>query len=319
MPYLFNRANVLGLEYNPFKMMKEKATLNNGIHIDLYSVFSNRSLKIYAFGAKYITDKLDDVSEAMLGEKKVEYTGSIADISLNLLSKYCYNDSRLTYELSHYNNDLVMNLLVILCRVGNMPIDDISRLSISNWIKSMFYNEHRINNQLIPRSVDFPRIKGTTTAGVKGKKYQGAEVLEPVSGIHFDVTVLDFASLYPSIIKTRNISYETVCCCHEECKSNIIPYTQHWSCTKKIGMASLLIGSLKELRVNHFKVLSKTSQTQKERDINNTIAQALKVFLNASYGVIGAETFSLYFLPTAEAVTAVGRDIISKTIETAKP
>ena len=318
MPYLCNRANVLGLEYNPFKMMKEKATLNNGIHIDLYSVFSNRSLKIYAFGAKYITDKLDDVSEAMLGEKKVEYTGSLADISLNLLSKYCYNDSRLTYELSHYNNDLVMNLLVILCRIGNMPIDDISRLSISNWIKSMFYNEHRINNQLIPRSVDFPRIDGTTVAGVKGKKYQGAEVLEPVSGIHFDVTVLDFASLYPSIIKTRNISYETVCCCHEECKNNIIPYTKHWSCTKKIGMASLLIGSLKELRVNHFKVLSKTSQTQKERDINNTIAQALKVFLNASYGVIGAETFSLYFLPTAEAVTAVGRDIISKTIEIAK-
>ena len=318
MPYLCNRANVLGLEYNPFKMMKEKATLNNGVHIDLYGVFSNRSLKIYAFGAKYITDKLDDVSEAMLGEKKVEYTGSLSDISLNLLSKYCYNDSRLTYELSHYNNDLVMNLLVILCRIANMPIDDISRLSISNWIKSMFYNEHRINNQLIPRSVDFPRIEGTTVAGVKGKKYQGAEVLEPVSGIHFDVTVLDFASLYPSIIKTRNISYETVCCCHEECKNNIIPYTKHWSCTKKIGMASLLIGSLKELRVNHFKVLSKTSQTQKERDINNTIAQALKVFLNASYGVIGAETFSLYFLPTAEAVTAVGRDIISKTIEIAK-
>ena len=138
MPYLCNRANVLGLEYNPFKMMKEKATLNNGVHIDLYGVFSNRSLKIYAFGAKYITDKLDDVSEAMLGEKKVEYTGSLSDISLNLLSKYCYNDSRLTYELSHYNNDLVMNLLIILCRVGNMPIDDISRLSISNWIKSMF-------------------------------------------------------------------------------------------------------------------------------------------------------------------------------------
>jgi len=318
MPYLYNRANVLGLEYNPFKMMKEKATLNNGIHVDLYGVFSNRSLKIYAFGAKYVTDKLDDVSEAMLGEKKVEYVGSLADISLNLLSKYCYNDSRLTYELSHYNNDLVMNLLVILCRVANMPIDDISRLSISNWIKSMFYNEHRINNQLIPRSSDLPQIEATTQAGVKGKKYQGAEVLEPVSGIHFDVTVLDFASLYPSIIKTRNISYDTVCCSHEVCKNNIIPYTKHWSCTKKIGMASLLIGSLKELRVNHFKVLSKKAKTEKDRDINNTIAQALKVFLNASYGVIGAETFSLYFLASAEAVTAVGRNIISKTIETAK-
>ena len=317
MPYLYNRANVLELEYNPFKMMKEKATLNNGIHIDLYGVFSNRSLKIYAFGGKYVTDKLDDVSEAMLGEKKVEYVGSLADISLNLLSKYCYNDSRLTYELSHYNNDLVMNLLVILCRVANMPIDDISRLSISNWIKSMFYNEHRINGQMIPRNADFPKIEGTTIAGVKGKKYQGAEVLKPVSGIHFQVSVLDFASLYPSIIKTRNISYETVCCSHEKCKNNIIPYTQHWSCKKKIGMASLLIGSLKELRVNHFKILSRMAKTKRDRDINTTIAQALKVFLNASYGVIGAETFSLYFLPTAEAVTAIGRNIIMETIKVA--
>lgn len=319
MPYLYNRANVLGVEYNPFKMMKEKATLSNGIHIDLYGVFSNRSLKIYAFGAKYVTDGLDSVAEAMLGERKTEYDGSLGEIPLNLLSKYCYNDSRLTLKLTQYNNDLVMNLLVILARIGNMTIDDVSRLSISNWIKSMFYNQHRVNGQLIPRSIDFPRVEGTTKAGVKGKKYQGAVVLEPKKGIHFDVTVLDFASLYPSIIKTRNISYETVCCCHEECKTNIIPFTKHWSCTKKIGTASLLIGSLKELRVNHFKKLSKDkSLSQEERDINDTIAQALKVFLNASYGVIGAETFSLYFLPTAEAVTAIGRNIISKVVETSK-
>ena len=82
-------------------------------------------------------------------------------------------------------------------------------------------------------------------------------------------------------------------------------------------MASLLIGSLKELRVNHFKILSRMAKTKRDRDINTTIAQALKVFLNASYGVIGAETFSLYFLPTAEAVTAIGRNIIMETIKVA--
>jgi len=318
MPYLYTRAINLGLEYNPFKMMKEKATLNNAVHIDLYGVFSNRSLKTYAFNARYVRDGLGEVSQAMLGETKIEYEGTLNDIPLNLLSKYCYNDSRLTYELSHFNNNLVMNLLIILSRIGNMPIDDINRLSISNWIKSMFYFEHRMNNQLIPRSVDFPRVESSTVAKVKDKKYEGATVLEPKSGVHFGVVVLDFASLYPSIIKTRNCSYETICCPHNECKSNLIPNTKHWSCQKKIGMASLLIGSLKELRVNHFKVLAKNGETQQIRDINDVISQALKVFLNASYGVIGAESFSLYFLPTAESVTAIGRNIISKTIETAK-
>lgn len=319
MPYLYNRANILGIDYNPFKMMAKKATLNNGIHIDLYGVFSNPSLKTYAFNAKYVEDKLGTVSQALLGETKTEYEGELNDIPLFLLSKYCYNDSRLTFELSHFNNDLVMNMLIILCRIGNMPIDDISRLKISNWIRSMFYFEHRINNQLIPKSSDFPKVESSTTAAIKGKKYQGAVVIEPTAGIHFDVTVLDFASLYPSIMKTRNISYETICCPHEECKTNKIPNTNHWSCRKKIGIASLLIGSLKELRVNHFKALSKDkTKTQQERDINDLIAQALKVYLNASYGVMGADTFDLYFLPSAESITAVGRDIILKIIEIAK-
>ncbi len=318
MPYLYNRAIMLGIEYNPFKMMQRKATLNNGVHIDLYGVFSNRSLKIYAFNAKYIEDKLDTVSEAMLGEKKTEYDGSLTDIPLNLLSKYCYNDSRLTYNLSSFNNDLVMNLLIILCRIGNMTIDDISRLSIGNWIKSMFYFEHRKNNQLIPRSVDFPKVEASTKAGIKDKKYKGAVVLEPKKGVHFNVTVMDFASLYPSIIKTKNISYETVCCPHEECKTNKIPDTEHWSCTKKSGIVSLLIGSLKELRVNHFKVLLRKAKTDEEREKYDMITQALKIYLNASYGVIGFDNFPLYFLPTAEAVTAIGRDIILKTVKVAE-
>lgn len=318
MPYLYNRAINLEIEHNPFKMMKNNATLNLGIHIDMYGVFSNRSLKIYAFNAKYVEEGLDSVSSALLGEHKTEYEGELNDIPLNLLSKYCYNDSRLTFELSHYDNNLVMNLLIILCRIGNMPIDDISRLAISNWIKSMLYFHHRLNNELIPRSDDFPDIKASTTADIEGKKYQGAIVLDQEKGIHFDVTVMDFASLYPSIIKTRNVSYDTICCPHDECKSNNVPYTDHWSCTKKQGAVSLLIGSLKELRVNHFKQLAKNAKDDKEKNINDTIAQALKVFLNASYGVVGFESFPLFFLPAAEAVTAIGRNIISQTVEAAK-
>ena len=317
MPYLYNRALKLGTDYNPFRMMSNHATLKHGIHIDMYGVFSNRSLKIYAFNAKYVENSLNEVSEALLGEEKVEYTRTIAEMKLHALAKYCYHDSRLTYTLSSYNNNMVMNLLIILCRIGNLPIDDISRQAINNWIKSLFYFTHKLNNQIIPKSSDFPVVDASTTADIKDKKYQGATVLEPKKGVHFGVTVLDFASLYPSIIKVKNLSYETVCCSHEECKSNLIPFTKHWSCTKKSGTSALLIGSLKELRVNHFKVLSKNAATEEEREINDTIAQALKVFLNASYGVLGFDKFPLYFLPTAEAITAMGRDIISQTMKAA--
>jgi DNA polymerase I len=132
---------------------------------------------------------------------------------------------------------------------------------------------------------------------------------------------MDFASLYPSIIKTKNISYESIRCPHLECQSNKIPFTEHWACTKKSGIAAIMIGSLKELRVEHFKPLLRKAIEEGNKDDEekyDMITQALKVYLNASYGVIGAETFDLYYLPTAESVTAVGRDIIINTAKYSK-
>ena len=46
--------------------------------------------------------------------------------------------------------------------------------------------------------------------------------------------------------------------------------------------------------LDHFKKLAKNAKTEQERDINDMITQALKVYLNASYGVIGFENFPLY-------------------------
>ena len=130
---------------------------------------------------------------------------------------------------------------------------------------------------------------------------------------------MDFASLYPSIMKVKNLSYETVRCPHDECKKNTIPQTNHWVCTKRNGLTSLLIGSLRDLRVNYYKNMAKKSTlADKERQLYTVVSQALKVILNASYGVMGAEIFPLYFLPAAEATTATGRHIILDTINECK-
>ena len=58
--------------------------------------------------------------------------------------------------------------------------------------------------------------------------------------------------------------------------------------------------------------------TDKERQLYTVVSQALKVILNASYGVMGAEIFPLYFLPAAETTTATGRHIILDTINKCK-
>ncbi|HKG88229.1 MAG TPA: DNA polymerase domain-containing protein, partial [Nitrososphaeraceae archaeon] len=157
---------------------------------------------------------------------------------------------------------------------------------------------------------------------IKEKKYRGGLVVEPALGIHFNVVVVDFASLYPSIIKVHNLSYETVNCPHQSCMNDSaqhISETTHWICKEKRGLTSLLIGSLRDLRVNYYKYLSRDkSISAEEQQLYNVVSQAIKVILNASYGVMGAEIFPLYCLPVADATAAIGRTTTTKTIEKCK-
>ena len=320
LPYLYNRADKLGIERekNPFYMMKDSATLKKGVHIDLYRTMSNRAFQIYVFGQKYTDFSLNSVASGILNEKKIDYGVELDDLTLYQTAKYCQNDARLTYNLTSINNDLLMNLLVVISRIARMPIDDISRMGVSQWIRSLLYYEHRKNGILIPRSEELEKksAKVANESIIRDKKFRGGLVVEPKEGVHFDVTVMDFASLYPSIIKVKNLSYETVRCSHAECKKNTIPQTNHWVCNKKNGLTSVLIGSLRDLRVNYYKTMTKKSSlTDEERQLFTVSSQALKVILNASYGVMGAEIFPLYFLPAAEATTAVGRHIILDTID----
>ena len=318
LPYLYYRAKRLGIpdSDNPLYMMKNSATLKEGVHLDLYRTMSNRSFQIYAFSGKYNTFGLDAVAEALIGEKKIDYGKKLNELTLYETANYCWNDARITLKLTTFNNNLLMNLLIIISRIGRMPVDDIARLGVSQWIRSLLYFEHRKINALIPQQSELQERSKDVTADavIKDKKYRGGLVIEPTEGVHFAVVVMDFASLYPSIIKVKNLSYETVRCSHPECQKNTIPKTKHWVCGKKNGLTALIIGSLRELRVNYYKTLSKSPDvSEQDRQQYAVITQALKVILNASYGVMGAQIFPLYFLPAAEATTAVGRYTIQET------
>ena len=317
--YLKHRAEKLGLkeEEIPIALQRQEASLKHGVHIDLYRFFNNKSIQVYVYGNKYAEHTLNGISEAILGKSKIEFEGNVGDLPLLELANYCLNDSQLTFELTYVQSSLLMKILLVISRIAKMPMNDVARLGVSNWIRSMLFYEHRSMDAIIPRQ-DELKVKGgaSSEAIIKGKKYKGGLVIEPKPGVHFDVSVLDFASLYPSIIKVHNLSYETVNCPHEECRTNRVPDTENWVCRKRSGITSLVIGSLRDLRVGHYKHLARDkSLSKEERELSGVVSQGLKVILNASYGVFGFETFALYCLPVAEATAAFGRDAITKTIE----
>jgi DNA polymerase I len=322
--YLYHRAAKLSIpkSQSPITLGQREARLTTGIHLDLYQFFKNRAIQIYAFDAKYKEFGLDAIASALLGKAKVDLGGKfINDLSPLELANYCFRDSQITYELTTFSDNLVMKLIVMLMRISRTGMDDLVRIGVSSWIKNLMYSIHRERNYLIPNPEDISERKSSssTQAVIKGKKYKGALVIEPKAGVYFGVTVLDFASLYPSILKEYNLSYETVRCPHKECESHKVPETDHWVCTKRRGVASELVGLLRDLRVLWFKPKSKDSRLSNEyRSWYDVAQRALKVYLNASYGVFGAETFPFYCLPVAESTAAIARYVITTTVKEAQ-
>lgn len=288
--YLWNRAQRLGFTRDriPIDMGRDWAYLKYGVHIDLYKFFFNRSIQIYAFGQKYRENTLTEVGEALIELPKLDLDAGVTEATYRELAAYCLRDSAIVMELSHFNDELVMKLITALSRISYMTMDDVSRQGVSNWIRSIMFCHHRKRNYLIPRSDEIVELKGGayTEAVIKGKKYKGAIVVEPKPGVHFNVAVLDFASLYPSIIKIWNLGYETVRCPHdaEACRNNKVPDTPHWVCERKRALESLLIGSLRDLRVGWYKPKSKDRTLPKAlQSWYKVVSDATKVILNACF------------------------------------
>ncbi len=321
--YLSHRAENFGFRRDeiPIERGRRVCLLKYGVHIDLYKFFFNRSIQVYAFSNRYRDVTLDDVGKALIELTKLRLEKPLRELTYTELAKYCFRDAEITFKLTSFNDDLVMKLILVLARISRMPMEDVSRQGVSRWIRNFMHSEHRRKNMLIPNTEDILAVKGKTAtrAIIKGKKYKGAIVVEPTPGVHFNVAVMDFASLYPSIIKVWNLGYQSILCPHPECKDNTVPDTPHWVCKKKRALESLLIGSLRDLRVRWYKPKSRDKSLSKEtRSWYRLIQGALKVILNASYGVFGAETFDLYCPPVAEATAAIGRHTITQIIKKAE-
>ncbi len=322
LPYLANRLRVLGVpeEFITIEKKQDYTTFKNSLHIDVHKLFGIKALQAYAFGNKYRELSLESISKAMLGKGKVELRVPVPELSIEKLAEYNLQDTRLTLELVTSNNNLVFNLVVMVMRTSKLGMEDVTRSQISNWIKGLLYWEHRRRKWLIPSREEIDRLStpsARVTAVIKDKKYRGAIVLDPPIGVFFNVIVLDFASLYPSLIKQWNLSYETVN--NPNCnKYSTIPEVGHRVCTEFRGISSEIVGLLRDFRVKLYKRKAKDKALPDvERMWYDVVQSAMKVYINASYGVFGSSAFSLYSLAVAESVTALGRAVLRSTLEKA--
>ena len=162
-----------------------------------------------------------------------------------------------------------------------------------------------------------------------GKKYQGARVLEPKVGAYMGniIAVLDFASLYPSIMIRWNI-------CTSTCTTVKPPREERhlykriqlddggervWVHQKVTGVLPTILKNLwcerKRIKKEMKMVVKTTAEGRGVYELLDAKQKAVKISMNSIYGIFGASVGDLAFMELSRAVCAVGREMIDQLCE----
>lgn len=239
--------------------------------------------------------KLNTVAKEVLGEEKVDINDEDEEIDsndkLNLIEKqfmsnpsklaeYNFKDSYLSWQIC--DKLKLIELMTKRSTITNTPLlkvkSPISALDI------MYLKELHEIEYVAPSNFNY-----TASSPI-----EGAFVIEPEKGFYDDIFVLDFKSLYPSIIMTFNVDPYTIS------KSGQIIAPNGAKFDKERGILPRLIEKL-----------------YKERDIakkdkDKIKSFALKTTMNSFYGAVASPKSRFYNKDVGEAITSFGRDIIQR-------
>ena len=328
MPYLLRRADCLNTKWFAFwtrvrriptkaaeKVMTTKQTgsrvtmkinIEGRVQLDMFSVIQA--------GHKLSSYSLNAVAEHFLKEQKEDVHHSIiSDLqsrdadSRRRLAVYCIKDALLPIRL-------MVKLMVIvnyveMARVTGIPLSFLVTRGQGIRVMSQLYRRTAAHNLLIP----------TAKKALDGAKFQGATVLEPLRGFYtLPVATLDFASLYPTIMRAHNLCYTTLVRPEDVPKiapddMTLTPNGDYFAkATQRPGLLPAILAELTVKRKAAKKLLKEEKDPFKKA-VYDGRQLALKVSMNSVYGFSGAQVGDLPCLNISSSVTGFGRQMIEQS------
>jgi DNA polymerase I/DNA polymerase-2 len=281
------------------------------IHIDLFSFIDH--ILSPSMRSEVLT--LDEVSRELLGtgKKKMKYE-EMVDIwskkeDMERLTEYSLWDSELTIKLSH----LILPQVFTLCKLTGILPFDCSRYTYSQLVEAFFMKKAVEDNVLVPNRPKTEEMEKRRMEPV----YKGAIVIEPKKGIHSNVLVFDFRSLYPTIIVSHNIDPGTFNT--KPCKKKIdVPENKWYFCQDKKGFIPEHLEEIINARKKVKEEMKKLKKGSEDWERLNNEQYALKILANATYGYLGYFGAKWFKRECGASVAAFGRHYITKVIEIAK-
>lgn len=206
-PYLYNRTQKLGIPINYLSPSNSWFTYTpqNGerkISLPKHKLIYDY-MEIYVKWDRTVqvkeSNKLDWVSETVVGAKKVEHQLGFKEEWEQKPAEYIfYNaiDSILVREI----DNKIKTSFAFLALANLMHVDALTAFSPVRSLQIVQCEYQYKEGRVFPGG---PRKKSENTG------YEGAFVYDPIPGVYKNVLALDFASLYPTTMRQFNISPDT--------------------------------------------------------------------------------------------------------------
>ncbi len=241
---------------------------------------------------KFDEYSLEAVAREVLGEGKALH-GDVADRSAEIMhnyendlprfAQYARTDARLALDIVERLH--LMRLAFARSRLTGMTPDRVAA-SIASF--DFVYLAALAGRNVVAPSVRFSdsRVSAAQTGG---------HVLEPVTGVHDNVWVFDFKSLYPSIIRTFNVDPLGF---RDAAGDDLIAMPgEAWFAREP----AILPGVLDRL-------FEQREAAKQSRDF--VASQAIKILMNSFYGVLGTPACRFYNPAIANAITGQGKRLL---------
>ena len=249
-------------------------------------------------------ETLNAVSLQLLGEQKLDVDPKYMDAEWSKdrekVLRYCLKDAELA--------------LRILLEVGtlrkDMDLAAVSKLTIEDVMTS---GSSQLADSLLIRAADRGKIGVPMTKGrfSSSDQIEGGYVHTMTPGLYHWVCVLDFKSMYPSLIIAKNICFTTLCPDGEIVSPS---GARFMSKERRVGLLPTILSNLMEER-DSIKKRMKQTEDKHEYHYLDGLQAAVKVLMNTFYGVFASSFYRFTDKSIGAAITSFARANVKGIIE----
>lgn len=289
---------------------------------------------------KLTSYSLNSVAAHFLNDKKVDmpykemfrkYKGNSKD--RHEIGVYCVKDTDLPLRL--INKLAILPNLIEMAKATWVPLSFLIERGQGIKVFSQICYTTRQENMLVitpnkdmwdcPKCDHSNYLRASVCVKCKESKpeeesYEGATVLSAKRGAYMDepITGLDFASLYPTIMRAHNLCHSTYVTSNIYDNIPGVEYVEFNGSKFAQNSEGILPKMLRILAQNRKKAKKDMAKAASEgnkfmQSVYNGKQLAFKVSMNSIYGFTGANVGFLPCKPVAKTTTGIGREMIEHT------